>query len=145
MFQKDNKMGEAQIVAYIQAVTSSSSSSRDSRVTQLLAGYDSDKDGFLSEEDLIRFYEESCDGKEKEENIWINLQNLHYRKDLRKFNEDIGNVDDEMLFRFYMKNSSRAYDLLFTLCKLDNERIANLAKGILVHLPTAGSFLGSFS
>lgn len=52
----------------------------------LLKGYDLDNDGYLTEEDLIRFYGDSCDGGEKEDNVWGNLANLHYRNDLRKFN-----------------------------------------------------------
>ncbi len=39
--------------------------------------------------------------------------NLHYRKDLRKFNDPIGPVNPENLFRYYMNNSQKAYELLF--------------------------------
>lgn len=67
-------------------MTNSQSHNKDSRVLYLLREYDLDKDGYLTEEDLIRFYGDSCDGGEKEDNVWGNLANLHYRNDLRKFN-----------------------------------------------------------
>lgn len=34
---------------------------------------------------MLRFYNDSCDGGDKEENVWLNLLNLHYRRDLKKF------------------------------------------------------------
>jgi hypothetical protein len=92
MFAKEGKMQEEQIINYIRGVTNSSSHSKDTRVQALLSDYDADKDGCLTEQDLLRFYTDSCDDGEKEENVWLNLANLHYRKDLRRFNEPIAPV-----------------------------------------------------
>lgn len=42
---------------------------------------------------MIRFYAESCDGGDKEEHVWLNLANLHYRKDLRRFDDPVAPID----------------------------------------------------
>lgn len=77
---------------------------------------------------MIRFYGDSCDGGEKEDNVWGNLSNLHYRNDLRKFNEPIGPVEEEDLFRYYLKSSQKTYELLFNICRLHDSNLVSLAK-----------------
>ena len=69
---------------YIKSVTGSASHSKDNRISSLLREHDSDKDGFLSEEDFIKFYYVSS--VDSEETVWNNLEHRRYRKDLKRFN-----------------------------------------------------------
>lgn len=67
----------------------------------MFARYDDDKDGFVTEENFMKFYYDAA--LDKAEAVWQNLAAHHIRNDLKKYSElSLDVVIDESILPRYL-------------------------------------------
>lgn len=81
-------MGKKQCSNFVAGVTKTSSSIHDARVIEFFKDYDLDQDENITVEDFLKFYLYHC-APEREEIVWKNLNNMRYRKDLKKYDDPV--------------------------------------------------------
>ncbi len=72
-------MADYHLAEFISSVTTEVCQKDDKRVIELMETYDSDKDGFFSEEDFVGFYKKRCKeredlGKKYNQKEYLNIQ-----------------------------------------------------------------------
>ena len=78
--------------------------SDDVRIKEIFQKYDGDKDGLLTEDDFLEFYLNAS--KEKKQVVMANLRKLHYRPDLKRYDEiEIENVEMRTLPRYLLSRN----------------------------------------
>ena len=73
-------MSKQQCIKYHQKCVGEVSSMSENRVERIYDTYDEDKDGYLTEDDFIKFYSNAV--RNKESAVWNNLETLGIRNDL---------------------------------------------------------------
>ena len=117
----------------------------DSRINSLFAEYDGDKDGVLTLEDFLKFYEDCIVDPEKIETVEKNLSNLRYRRDLKLYDEDFDSLNEEVLFRYHVWENKDIYEELFKLLYCDNLQLSSLSQTLLLRLPTYPKMIESLT
>lgn len=78
-----------------------------------MAEYSSKKDSNIYLEDFLKFYQNSS--RIKPDVVFKNLKNLRWRRDLRKYDDEIDNFNEPAMMRYYLYKENRFYDMLFDL------------------------------
>lgn len=87
-FAVDGKMGKVECSNFVAGVTKTSSSPYDNRVIEFLKDYDSDQDDNITLEDFLKFYKYNI-VHGRDDVVWKNLNNMRFRKDLKKYDDPI--------------------------------------------------------
>ena len=88
MFREYSQLGlmsKAHCIKYHQRCVGEVSSLSENRVDKIYEQYDKDKDGYLTEENFLAFYEYSA--KVRESAVWSNLETFGIRNDLEDLTE----------------------------------------------------------
>ncbi len=108
-FAINGKMTSKECASYIEGVTLSFCPIFDPRINSLYADYDKDKDGVLTLQDFLKFYQDCAIDPEKLETVDKNLSNMRYRRDLKFFDEDLDSMNEEVLFRYHICQNQDIY------------------------------------
>ena len=73
------------IAKFIDSCAHDNCSMNDNRVVEILEKYDKEKNGYLIEDNFLKFYSFAC--KNKSNIVTKNLETYHYRKDLKRYDE----------------------------------------------------------
>ena len=96
--------------------------------------YDSDKDGYLTEENFLSFYEYST--KRNEGTVWNNLETFGIRNDLEDLTQlDISYPEPESLTRHLLFKNKEFMTLLINLLQSNEDRLAHAAWKVASRLP----------
>jgi ubiquitin carboxyl-terminal hydrolase 34 len=129
---KGDKMSPAGCAAFTSSCTGDTCQGTDKSIQDLFNIYDDDRDGFLTRENFLSFYERSCQNKLI--TVWSNLNSHFYRGDLRRYDDGEEPADIETLPGFIIMQNQENYELLFSA--LNVEELANPAWDLLIKLPT---------
>lgn len=132
-------MSQEQCIEFVYKCTNERCSPEDSRIKDTYITYDSDKDGYLTSDDFVRFYTDAA--VERASIVWKNLHALHFRNDLKKIDEvyDV-EVDEKTLPRYILANHDDFYDLMFELFD-DSKNNGHEAWKLLQRLPTSHNLM----
>lgn len=101
--------------AFIRSCTGDKCTADDTRIKNLYAIWDTDKDNILVEENFLEFYMNSCK-PERQGVVWANLHSHHYRNDLKKFDEiGLEQVDANLLPRYIIVRDSDFFLTIYNL------------------------------
>mmetsp|Transcript_8203 Transcript_8203/g.16159 ORF Transcript_8203/g.16159 Transcript_8203/m.16159 type:complete len:2815 (-) Transcript_8203:1874-10318(-) len=103
-----------------------------SRIKEIFADYDSDRDGFLTEADFTEFYLHACINKPQV--VWTNVYAHNYRNDLKNYEDGPEALDEGALPAYMLTQSQEKLDKLFE--SLNWPEVADLAWELLIKLPT---------
>ena len=135
IFSENGKMSPDNCAAFINSCTSDGCSGEDKRVKGVFANHDSDRDGFMSQEDFVDFYYTAC--KNRPNVVWSNLASHHYRNDLKKPSEiEEEKIDIKNLPRYFLTMNQEYFKLIFSLLDYGG-KIAIEAWKLLNRLPTS--------
>ena len=129
---KGEKMSQAGCAAFTSSCTGDTCPSTDKSIQDLFNTYDDDRDGLLTKENFLSFYERSCVSKPI--TVWANLASHFYRGDLRRYDDGEESVEIETLPGYIIMQKQENYDLLFAALNIDE--LANDAWDLLIKLPT---------
>lgn len=79
-------MSKAQCQKYHQRCVGEVSSMSESKVDKIYDVHDEDKDGYLTESDFLKFYENAVQTRESA--VWSNLETFGIRNDLEILHEN---------------------------------------------------------
>ena len=135
MFSENGKMSPDGCAAFIHSCTNDNCQGDDRRVKEVFAQYDSDRDGFLTQDNFLEFYYSAC--KQRSHVVWNNLASHHYRNDLKKPSEiEEEKVDVKNLPRYFISTSEEYFKMIFSLLDYGG-KIAIEAWNLLNRLPTS--------
>jgi hypothetical protein len=96
--------------------------------------YDDDKDGAMTLDNFLQFYEDASRGRES--TVRRNLETLRYRPDLQSVEQVKETVDYHNMTRFRLYKCAFSYDILFELTQNKSLELRNKAIRLLKRLPT---------
>jgi hypothetical protein len=96
--------------------------------------YDDDKDGAMTLENFLHFYEEAS--RHRESTVWRNLETLRYRHDLQLVEQIRETIDYHNMTRYRLYKCAFSYDILFELTRSKSSELRNKAVRLLKRLPT---------
>lgn len=124
-FSSENKMSKEDCSNFIRTAIGNKEiiTVNDSRVSNMFENYDRAKTGFITREGFLTFYKHSIVNNNKSLVVWENLNNLGFRNDLKRFEEDYfqKNVDKYKLPRYNLSHNELFFDTLFLLQDLSPE------------------------
>lgn len=129
---KGDKMSQVGCAAFTSSCTGDTCQASDKSIQDLFNTYDDDRDGLLTRENFLAFYERSCQNKLI--TVWANLTSYFYRGDLRRYDDGEEPVEIETLPGFIIMQNQDNYELLFSA--LNVEELASGAWDLLIKLPT---------
>lgn len=137
MFSVDGKMTPDQTAAFISSCTNDNCKADDTRIKEVFLKFDTDKDGFLMEENFLEFYNQAC--RDKKQVVWSNLQSQFYRRDLKRYDEvKLARVDVKKLPRYLLAQDEAFFKMMFCLLeKKGNSSLAQHSWQLLSRLPVA--------
>ncbi|MBS1889737.1 MAG: hypothetical protein JST59_00460 [Actinobacteria bacterium] len=97
-FSPSGKMMPEELARFVEESTSDSCLTSDSRITGVFERFDEDKDGILSLQDFLNFFEDSS--RFREGVVWRNLEVLRYRNDLEKDEAIVEESDYHLMVRY---------------------------------------------
>ena len=113
-FSEDGKMSQNHLAAFIHTCTNDNCKGDDRRVNEIFAKWDTDKDGFLSEENFVEFY--GLAAQERKVVVWNNLHAHHYRNDLKRVTDvEEEKIDITNLPRYIFTVNQKYFKLIFSL------------------------------
>lgn len=132
-YQVNNKMGFEQVCDFLQAIMLSRPTKESQSYVQMMK-FDTDKDGFLTEENFLKYY---MDRVKYQPQYYINkdLKTHHYRLDLKRYDQvGVREVDVKEMPRYILIQDQVFFNLIFELL---NKRgpIAMSAWKLLRRLP----------
>ena len=80
-------------------------SSSDTRIANFMKN-DKDRKGYVSEDEFLQFFDKAVKDPQKRKNVWSNLSNMGYGKDLKKEDENQGGN-----FKFFERGKLPRYKL----------------------------------
>ena len=125
-------MSQIGCAAFTSSCTGDSCQASDKSIQELFSLYDEDRDGLLTKENFLEFYEKSCQFKPT--TVWSNLSSHHYRGDLRRYDDGEEPCNAEELPGHIIMQRQENYDLLFEALNIQD--LADCAWGLLIKLPT---------
>jgi len=133
-FAKEGKMNPEGCAAFIHSCINDGCKADDDRVKETFAKFDSDKDGFLDENDFLEFYKRACEARSHV--VWSNLNSHNYRADLKREDEvEEEEVDKTILPRYILTNNQRNFEMLFKILDIGGN-LASQAWSLISRLPT---------
>lgn len=102
-----------------------------SRINEIFADFDSNRDGFLTEQDFLDFYLSACINKPQV--VWTNVYAHNYRNDLKNYEDGPQPVDEPSLPAYIITQSQDKTDMLFEA--LNWPEVADLVWELLIKLP----------
>jgi len=134
-FSENGRMSPEQCAAFIHSCTGDYCKADDKRVKEVFATYDTDRDGFLNQENWLEFYISAC--RTRPHVVWNNLHSHHYRNDLKKASEvEDEKIDVVTLARYIISTNEEYFKLIFSLLDFGG-KIAIEAWKLLNRLPTS--------
>lgn len=110
----------------------------ENKVGEIYETYDTDKDGFLTLDDFLKFYEKSI--RARETTVWSNLEAMGVRNDLKILDDlEIVHVDPQTLIRTLLVSDERFMGLLFKILNNPEENNRRAAWRLLQRLPLCES------
>lgn len=127
-------MSKQECQKYHQKCVGDVSSIGESKVEKIYEKHDTNKDGYLSLDDFVRFYENSI--KDREMTVWNNLETLGIRNDLKILDDlEMPVADPHTLIRFLLLHDQKFMDLLFQILHSENVDNRKAAWALLERLP----------
>jgi hypothetical protein len=106
----------------------------ETRVEKIYDEYDKDKDGYLTEDDFLNFYETSA--RSKESAVWSNLETFGVRNDLEILDSvEITYPQKDTLTRYLLYNNPKFMSILFHLLGSNSKPLAETAWNLVARLP----------
>lgn len=114
-------MTKTTAVQFIKEVTNDHTvNENDNRIESLFKDYDADKDGFLKEDEFLKFYTDKA--QEKPDAVWNNLTCYGYTNDLRMNTTYVYNendpyeiLDQTVLPRYKLSSDPKIFELFFNI------------------------------
>jgi hypothetical protein len=130
---KNQLMDADGVAAFTSSCTGDNFKGTDRRIIDTVEKYDTDGDGFMTEEDFQQFYKDACFNKINV--VWCNLWAHHYRNDLKHFSDPLEDeFDVTELPRYILTTKAEYLQVLFTA--LVSKDVANEAWELIIKLPT---------
>lgn len=127
-------MSKPQCQKYHQRCVGEVSSMSESKVDKIYDTYDTDKDGYLTEENFLTFYESSA--KTRESTVWNNLETFGIRNDLEDLTElEISYPEKDSLVRHLLFKNQTFMDLLVKFLQSEEDKLAQAAWRVANRLP----------
>ncbi|KAM3147422.1 hypothetical protein pb186bvf_000229 [Paramecium bursaria] len=112
-YSTDGRMNPDQAAKFTsKAVGGDICSSKDSRIAELFANHDKDKDGLLEKDEFIEFYQQSS--KNFLSAVWKNIHSFNYRNDLKSIEQEV-ELNEQELPRAILANHDSFFNLMFEL------------------------------
>lgn len=127
-------MSKLECQKYHQKCVGDASSIGETKLEKIYEVYDTNKDGYLSLDDFIRFYENSI--KTREYTVWNNLETLGIRYDLKILDDlEMPVAEPHTLIRYLLINDEKFMNLLFQILHSENVENRKAAWALLERLP----------
>ena len=122
--QQTGLMQAENVGRFIAGATKQTCLANDSRVENIVAKYDTDKDGQIDLEDFLKFYYDAAAGTPGQlKAVQSNLKNHNVRLDLKKMSEIVEDTDfaESDMPRFTLSANQNQFDALFNLLDRNDE------------------------
>ncbi|CAD8096981.1 unnamed protein product [Paramecium sonneborni] len=132
-YSTNEKMAIEQLSQFVMKASNSQNIQQNQRIQQIFGQY-STNGLYLTLNNFIAFFEDSCRQQQNIGNVWWNLNTLGYKNDLSLINDDNYKLDEQKLPRYQLVQNLEFYNVMFKYLK-NTDKVAQECWKLLCQLP----------